>query len=226
MAENEGKAKYQYIIIGIALLALIVAMMSSGSLGKKPNDPAATEKNSNNKTSNVEFEDSHPQNYAVLEAEDAIYIEPPVSVVTGIEGASKDKCCYIGPEKINEKKEVKKYKKGFASAYHPGFAKLKFRCENTANYCIWARVMWSDDCGDSLDIAVNGKFLGTVQGNSAKYSPKWIWLRAGGAYPLSKRFEAGKDYTIELCNREDDLYFDQVLLLGADEKFQPSGILK
>ncbi|MFH0910172.1 MAG: hypothetical protein V1918_01495 [Planctomycetota bacterium] len=161
----------------------------------------------------------------LLEAEEAEEIESPVSIADDVPDASKGRCCYLGPEKVNEKPETAQYKKGYPGAEHPGYARLSFLAPETADYTVWVRVRWSDDCGDSLDVAVDDAFWGTVQGNASKYEPRWIWLRVGSPrMPLTRRFIKGTRHVLALCNREDDLYFDQVLLVDAGYDVDPVGI--
>ncbi len=168
-----------------------------------------------------------PKGYLVIEAENAIKIEPPVMVSDKIKDASFGKSLYIGPEKVNENPKIEKYSRGYMGASHPGYAEYEFTAPASALYSVWVRVRWSNDCGDSIDLCFGDNFFATIQGNSSKYNPQWIWLKAGSNdFPVTKKLEKGKKYTFLICNREDDLYFDQILLIDSTSTFEPVGILK
>jgi hypothetical protein len=161
----------------------------------------------------------------VLEAEEADAVEPPVRIVADVEGASHGRAAYLGPEKVNESATIRQYNKGYDGASHPGFARWSFVPETSGNYRIWVRVRWSDDCGDSLDVAVDGTYRGTVQGNADKENPRWDWRPLGSdRAPVTVHLEAGRAHTLTLANREDDLHFDQVLLIGESSELVPVGI--
>ncbi|MHC4871390.1 MAG: hypothetical protein ACYTFY_06060 [Planctomycetota bacterium] len=212
----------KYLAVAVIAVVIIYITTKSGTLG-----PESVKKLDSDTGGNVEDMNYLPEGYLVIEAESAQRIEPPVQLKDGLPGASSGKCLYIGPEKVNEKPETRKYKRGFLGAANPGYAEFSFTPPVTALYSLWIRVRWSDDCGDSLDICFADKFFATIQGNSAKYNPEWIWLKAGNAdLPLSKKLEKGKEYRLLICNREDDLYFDQILLIDSASVIEPAGILE
>lgn len=168
-------------------------------------------------------------NRVVIEAEAATKLEPPVRIVDASVArpageASGGNCCVIGPEKANESETIQQYAKGHPSAKHPGFATYELEVPATDDYTLWLRAYWVDDCGDSVGISLAGEAPLTVAGT---VHGRWTWNRLGDgtgkALPL--RLEAGRRYTLTVCNREDDLYWDQILLLGTDRAWPlPTGI--
>jgi len=210
------------LVVGAGMLAAVVLGLRARSSDGRPGDDAPAQGNGGS----VVTVSSRPAAWIVLEAEDAEELEPPVRLAEGVEGASGGRCCYLGPEKVNERPETAQYTKGYAQAAHPGYARIRFGAPTTAVYVVWVRVRWSDDCGDSLDVVLDGTYLGTIQGNADKENPRWIWLRVGGPRdPVTRRLGQGTEHTVTLCNREDDLYFDQVLLVDADSPVEPVGIV-
>jgi hypothetical protein len=161
----------------------------------------------------------------LIEAESAVHVEPPMQIRDEVLGASNEKSCYIGPERVNEKPEVMKYTRGYDTAVHPGFASYRFFISTTGRYEVWLRTQWSDSCGNSIDIAIDGTLLATVQGPAGRL-PTWRWVKAGTkSIPVSRLFKAGSEHELRICNREDDLSIDQILLLLEEDPFEPSGIL-
>lgn len=212
----------KYAIVVAVFAAIILITTRTGPLG-----PETVKELEDNSGGDVEEINYLPEGYIVIEAENAEKIEPPVQLSSAVADASGGKCLYIGPEKVNEKKETRQYKRGFLGAAHPGYAKYSVSPPVTALYSLWIRVRWSNDCGDSLDICFGDKYFATIQGNSAKYNPEWIWLKAGdSSLPLSKKLKKGNKYNLVICNREDDLYFDQILLIDSSSSYEPAGILK
>lgn len=214
----------QALIVLLAAGIIVGGFSLMGPLGtkdKEPELPAADD------GGEIRILESGPAARILLEQEADARVEPPVRVVMDVPGASGGRCFYLGPEKVNELPETRQYQKGYPEATHPGFARWSFRSPQTANYRIWVRVRWSDDCGDSLDVAVNGAFIGTVQGNADPDEPRWIWLSLGSRnLPLTVHLPADKEHTLTLANREDDLHFDQVLLVEESSPFEPVGVQK
>jgi hypothetical protein len=219
--------KKQAGVIAVAVVVVAVVLVAS-HIGDKGEEETPTE--TVTPGGEVNIIQTEPAARIVLEAEAAAVdgaIEPPVQVREGVEGASGDACCYIGPEKVNETEEIRQYERGYPNAAAPGYARLAFTAPETGNYRVWLRVRWSDDCGDSLDVVVDGRFLGTVQGNADKDNPRWMWLPLGRAQaPITVHLEAGKEHALTLANREDDLWFDQILLVDAEAVVEPVGILE
>lgn len=212
----------KYAAAVAVLAAIILVTTRTGPLG-----PETVKRLADDTGGDVEEINYLPEGFILIEAENAEKIEPPVQLSNAVADASNGKCLYIGPEKVNEKAETRQYKRGFLGAANPGYARYSLSPPVTALYSLWIRVRWSDDCGDSLDICFGDKYFATVQGNSAKYNPEWIWLKAGdSSLPLSKKLKKGKKYHLVICNREDDLYFDQILLIDSSSAYEPAGILK
>lgn len=160
------------------------------------------------------------------EAEDAVEMEFPVQLAEDVDGASHGRCCYLGPEKVNESDAIRGKRKGIPEALHPGFARYSIRVPTAEEYVIWVRTRWSDDCGDSLDVALNGKYVGTITGNAGRDRPRWRWYRVGaGIAETAIHLAPDQDHSLTLCNREDELHFDQILLVPAAARYEPRGVV-
>jgi len=166
----------------------------------------------------------------LLEAENFVEIAPPFSVPERTPAGASGKCLYVGPEKWNDnyqKGEIKvETRKGHEAAQYPGYARYEFEVPSTGDYTLWVRAFWVDDCGDSIEVSINGAAPKRLGGST---HGMWTWnrlsLSEGG--PVLLRLEAGKTHTLVICNREDDLYLDQILLRGADRHWpDPVGIEK
>ncbi len=159
----------------------------------------------------------------LLEAESPAQIEAPAHVVEK-DGASAGKCVFIGPEKVNEKKETAQYTKGHPQAKHPGYARYTITPKTTGSYQLYVRAFWSDACGDSISISFNDVEPQMLAGST---HGRWSWnlLRdaTGRAVPL--HLNAGEPLTLTICNREDDVYVDQILLRHLVREWPvPTGI--
>lgn len=134
--------------------------------------------------------------------------------------ASGGAALYVGPEKFNDnwkgklktgEVEREPAQFGHADADAPGFARYTFRVPEDAAYEIWLRAFWVDDCGNSVDLALNdGPLMNITDSNVGR----WTWRRLDTAERTARLFplEAGRDHTLTLCNREDDCYLDQILI--------------
>ncbi len=215
-----------YGVVIVVLVAgvgwLLLQKVSGSPSGKEPQntgEPGFT------------FVAADPGPRILLEAEAAKVIAPPAVVRSGDSGpaatASNGKCVYIGPEKWNEKYRNGQvegtYDKGHEEARHPGFARYTFEVAEGASYALWVRVFWVDDCGNSIDISVNGSRPGALTGST--YG-RWLWqsFRDVENERVTLALEAGKTYTLTILNREDDVYFDQILFVPADSPVDPVGI--
>jgi len=92
-----------------------------------------------------------------------------------------------------------------------------------AEYILWARVYWDDECGNSFTVVIDDQ-PGFIFGEDATYK-KWHWVK----YPVSRTAKPialtkGK-HTITFHNREDGVALDQILL-SADKRFVPVEIEK
>lgn len=174
----------------------------------------------------------------LFEAEDCQAIEKPMAIKEGSEdvpaGASAGKCVYLGPEKINEKPDTRRrYKKSHPKATYPGFTAYVFTAPWTGKYDLWLRAYWVNDCGNSVLVSVDERsksgsakpvvHLAPLGGSTFE---RWTWN------PLKKKgqtewiqLEKNKEYTLFISNREDDVYFDQILLRSGDRTWpDPTGI--
>ncbi|MCL1919812.1 MAG: hypothetical protein FWG50_01850 [Kiritimatiellaeota bacterium] len=92
-----------------------------------------------------------------------------------------------------------------------------------ADYTLWARANWDDECGNSFTVVIDDQ-PGFIFGEDATYKV-WHWVK----YPVSRtakpiRLLKGK-HTITFHNREDGVAIDQILL-SADKRFVPVDIEK
>lgn len=174
------------------------------------------------------------EHQVILQAEDAKEVEAPAVVRSGdgpvLNGASGGKCVYIGPEKWNEKWKNKQvegvYKKGHEEAEHPGYACYRFSVPATGDYVLWLRAFWVDKCANSVAISINGSSPALLP--DSNYG-RWVWtpFKNIEGELIKIRLEKGKTQSLTICNREDDVYFDQILLRDASEKWpEPTGIIK
>jgi hypothetical protein len=122
---------------------------------------------------------------------------PMVAVTNGVPGASGP---YLEiPEGAGNPPKVEK-----------GKAVYSLDIPADADYVLWARVYWDDECGNSFTVAV-GDQPGFVFGEDATYKA-WHWVK----YPVSRtakpiRLTKGK-HSLTFHNREDGVRVDQILL--------------
>jgi hypothetical protein len=165
----------------------------------------------------------------LLEAAVATKIEKPFSLNDGSGkgcGSNAEKCLYLGPEKVNQSPETAQYSKGHPLAPHPGFARYEFTVPETDEYVFWLHAFWVDDCGNSVMVSIDGSEPLTL-GGSTYGSWNWDVLRDNEGVPLHLSLKKDQTHTITLCNREDDLYIGQLMLLGSDRPWPvPVGIAK
>ncbi len=168
----------------------------------------------------------------LIEAEDAAQIESPMSVLANVaertEGASKKGCVYLGPEKVNlDPACLKQGKKPYPSAMYPGFARYDFKAPSTGAYDLWLRAWWVNDCGNSVFVSIDEvdekdlpKPLTAPLPLGGSTFGCWTWnpLKRKGV-PVLLDLKEGQRYSIYIANREDDLYFDQILMRGTDRNW-------
>lgn len=168
-----------------------------------------------------------------IEAEDFVEIKAPFSLPKEDDPvaatASGKKCVYLGPEKVNETPELRKVSiiYGSLGAVHPGYLRYRFTATESGRYALWLRAFWVDDCGDS--IAVTFRDLANpeltkampLQKISGTNYGRWTWnpLNTGEGTPLWLTLKSGNSYELIFCNREDDLYLDQILLRKGDRQW-------
>jgi len=90
-----------------------------------------------------------------------------------------------------------------------------------ADYTLWARVYWEDECSNSFTVVI-GDQPGFLFGENATYKV-WHWVK----YPVARtakpiRLTKGT-HTLTFHNREDGVRLDQILL-SADRRFVPVDI--
>ena len=102
---------------------------------------------------------------------------------------------------------------GEGSTGATGRARLPFALEATAVYHAWARVRWTDSCGNSLGFQIDSADENVI-GQDAVFGT-WHWVSAG-AFQIA----TGK-HTMTFREREDGEALDQGLL-STDPTFVPS----
>lgn len=168
----------------------------------------------------------------LLEAESAQEVAAPMAITKDVtpitQGASSGKCCHIGPDKWNETWESGQvegeWRKGHPTAPYPGFARYTLTAPYPGDYEVWVRVFWVDDCGNSLFIAFNDDE--TLRPVESSTHGRWIWcpLRNTENRPARVRLNEG-DNVLTICNREDNVYIDQILIRDANADWpDPTGI--
>jgi len=152
----------------------------------------------------------------VLEAEDAIDVQPPVLIIDAslpqktkpATGASGNKYIEIaqGAGKPSEGGEY-------------GNAVLKFKIDNTGAYYIWARCFWQDGCGNSFIMQINEMRPFTF-GQDSTYGT-WHWVKAPKQI-MPIKLEKG-EHKLAIRNREDGIRIDQFIITD-DPRFIPVDI--
>ena len=105
---------------------------------------------------------------------------------------------------------------GSKTKEHKGQAKLSVTIPVEGTWHAWARVRWSNSCGNSLTLKV-GDNAEQLVGEDLLYSC-WHWVEAG-KYKLA----AGKT-PVTIIEREDGIAVDQ-LLFTCDAKYLPIGAI-
>lgn len=105
---------------------------------------------------------------------------------------------------------------GTETKEHTGRAKLAFEIKAEGVYRTWARVRWTDDCGNSLDWQFDSAEPRTI-GNDKAFEA-WHWI-AGEP----RKFAPGP-HALALIEREDGVAVDQILFT-TDEAYVPEGAL-
>lgn len=238
-----GKAGYIVVLLALAILgAGVFYGLKGGNESGHGQDDGSSTANSDNNSSGFTIKNTTPGDSAIiLEGESAQRFTTPFSPSAQEggtpAGASNEKSCYVGPEKWNEKWKSGQVKeecvKGHPSASTPGFARYEFDVKNEGNYEVWLRAYWVDDCGNSVTV-----IFGDPESDEYQSRPlsviggttygSWTWNRLNNSELDAQkvRLKTGKN-TLTICNREDDLYIDQILIRSADKKWpDPTGIAK
>lgn len=100
-----------------------------------------------------------------------------------------------------------------------GAAKFLIEVPRPADYILWARVWWEDECGNSFTMRVDNQPAFVFGQDSTVRC--WHWVRAPPRLPCLS-LSAG-EHLLVVSNREDGARIDQILLT-ADPKYVPVGI--
>lgn len=154
----------------------------------------------------------------VLEAEAAVEVEAPMALATNsvakqvadIGHTASGGAWLTIPDGAGNPPKVEK-----------GLARFEVDVPASGGYYVWARVLWSGECGNSFTLQVDGG-APVLFGEDPTFGV-WHWVR----YPVSRmakpiQLEAGR-HTIVFRNREDGVAIDQ-FLLATDKRFTPVGI--
>lgn len=90
-----------------------------------------------------------------------------------------------------------------AHARESGIVVYGVHVARAARYTLWMRVLWEDDCGNSVAVQFDQGPQRSLTGGRFK---QWQWLRAAAV-----RLDAG-DHQLTLAGREDGVWIDQLLL--------------
>jgi hypothetical protein len=145
--------------------------------------------------------------YIWIEAENASVIEYPVEIAEDSVETSGGR--YI---RIRDGAGSPLY----GNAYRRGRATYRFNVAHPGEYVFWARVKWTDGCGNSLYFEatdVSGKGL---YGEDCVYGI-WHWVKQNEPLVLPRG-----GHEIVLSNSEDGVAVDEILLTN-DPTFEPAG---
>ena len=89
-------------------------------------------------------------------------------------------------------------------------------------YRLWARVWWTDSCGNTFGVVVDDGKQATLGDDGTCNSWQWVCLKGdAGVFRLPKG-----EHTIEFRNTEDGVRLDEILLsTNTDEQAPPQGIV-
>lgn len=217
--------KTLFILVMLTVVAIALFALRNSNNYAKYEEPSSEETDiasTINEEFNIASDAFLPR--IVIECEDAIKIEYPVTLVREpmdiASGASGGAMLRIGPEKINESEEILRCERGHSSAANPGYAILKLPVAKTGIYHLYVRAWWVDDCGNSVDVSIDGGEPATVTGTVFK---QWRWnpMKDNSGRPIKLHLNQGES-TLTLLNREDDLYLDQILLVDAKDRSIPN----
>ncbi|MBA4387916.1 MAG: hypothetical protein C0404_08035 [Verrucomicrobia bacterium] len=109
--------------------------------------------------------------------------------------------------------------KGNPPAVTNGEASYSFAVSNSAEYVLWCRVWWEDECGNSLSILLDdGKPF--VFGEDSTFKC-WHWIQAPKR--LKQLILNPGRHSMRIRNREDGVAIDQILFTD-DRKYVPVGV--
>lgn len=92
-----------------------------------------------------------------------------------------------------------------------GRAVIPFEVPEDGTYILWIRAYWSDECGNSVGIAIDDARPFSF-GQDSTYKA-WHWVKSP---PRIKQLELSKGkHRLEIINREDGVRLDQVLLVNT-----------
>lgn len=159
--------------------------------------------------------------YLLLEAEGAVSVVPPFSVVLDRE-ASGGKAIEI-PEGTPENEHAERPESRKAEGT------VVFRVRSEGDYRLWFRAWWDCSCGDSVNFQVDGAPPSYVTSSTTR-SWQWVPWRSqdpeSGSRQRTVHLAAG-EHRLRLFNREDGIRLDQVLLTtDPEELFYPAGIME
>lgn len=98
---------------------------------------------------------------------------------------------------------------------------LKFEAPESGNYILWLRGRWCCDCGNSLEVILDGVSLGVVE-DAVLGTWHWVALR-GETRELKPVSLRSGSHLLALLNREDGAAVDQILLT-QDPEYRPTEI--
>jgi len=146
----------------------------------------------------------------VYEAEHALYLKPNLEIHE-VEGASGGLA--VGTFEGGGGNHT--WLGGMNSSIDIGTAQYPFSLERAGTYRVWGRAWWSDKCGNSMLVAVDGRGrheIGDRYGEDPVFR-RWHWCQ-------SDPFElAAGEHTLDVMAKEDGVFLDQWCI--APEGFKP-----
>ena len=152
-----------------------------------------------------------------FEAVSAERIEPPMTVAW-VSNAPPALRASLGKELAKGRYLEIPQGAGNPPKVEAGEAVFRFDAPVAGEYHLWCRVWWSDECGNSFWISLNGA-KPFVFGENATFKT-WHWVKAP-ARLKQLTLEKGPQ-TLAIRNREDGVAISQILLT-TDRTYVPVG---
>jgi len=108
---------------------------------------------------------------------------------------------------------------GMNSSIDIGTCEYPFRLERAGSYVVWARAWWSDGCGNSILVSVDGRgrhAAGDEHGEDPVIH-RWHWV------PSDPFTLAGGEHVLNVMAKEDDVRIDQWCIAPAGWKPKGAG---
>jgi len=102
-----------------------------------------------------------------------------------------------------------------------GGVTYKFEVPEAGDYALWVRGRWCCDCGNSVEVLLDGVSEGTVED---AVLGQWHWVALlDDKHDLKMKPLRSGTHLLVILNREDGAAWDQILLT-QDPDYRPSGV--